>query len=84
MYRGGTIFAWCVLILGVFGIADGSGILIRGVIHAESTSCKAICGLSLLLSQFFSPAVGALAAGIIYLLLGVFLVCIGYLMLKGK
>jgi small neutral amino acid transporter SnatA (MarC family) len=84
MYRESTVLAWCIFILGVFGIADGSDALIRGAIHAEGSSCKVICGLSLLLSQFFSPAVGALATGIIYLLLGVFLVCIGYLMLKGK
>ncbi|WP_159877079.1 hypothetical protein [Aquitalea denitrificans] len=84
MYRERTVLAWCIFIFGVFGIVDGGDALIRGAIHAEGSSCKVICGLLLLLSQFFSPAVGALAAGIIYLLLGVFLVCIGYLMLKGK
>ena len=84
MYRESTVLAWCIFILGVFGIVDGSDALIRGAIHTDESSCKVICGLSLLLSQFFSPAVGALATGIIYLLLGVFLVCIGYLMLKVK
>lgn len=84
MYRDSTVLAWCVLILGVFGIVDGSDILIRGAMHTDGSSCKAICGLSLLLSQFFSPVVGALATGIIYLLLGVLLVCIGCLMLKSK
>ncbi|QBJ79769.1 hypothetical protein [Aquitalea sp. USM4] len=84
MYRDSTVLAWCVLILGVFGIVDGSDILIRGAMYADGSSCKAICGLSLLLSQFFSSAVVALAVGVIYLLLGVFLVCIGYLMLKSK
>lgn len=84
MYRKSTVLAWCVLILGVFGIVHGSEILIRGAMHTDGSSCKAICGLSLLLSQFFSPAVAPLAAGVIYLLLGVFLVCIGCLVLKSK
>lgn len=60
MYRDSTVLAWCVLILGVFGIVDGSDILIGGAIHTDGSSCKAICGLSLLLSQFFSFAVVAL------------------------
>ena len=84
MYRDSTVLAWCVLILGVFGIADGSDILIRGAIHTDGSSCKVICGLSLLLSQFFSPVVAPLAAGIVSLLLGVLLVFIGCLVLKSK
>ena len=84
MYRDSTVLAWCVLILGVFSIVNGSDILIRGAMHTDRSSCKAICGLSLLLSQFFSPVVAPLAAGIVYLLLGVFLVCIGCLVLKSK
>ena len=84
MHRQSTVWAWCILILGVFGIAGGSDVLMRGAVHAEGSSCKAFCGLSLLFAQLLGPAAGAIAVGVIYLILGVFLVCIGYLMLKDK
>ena len=84
MHRQSTVLAWCILILGVFGIAGGSDVLMRGAVHAGGSSCKVICGLSLLLAQLLGPAAGALALGVIYLMLGVFLLCIGYLMLKDK
>ncbi|WP_199103071.1 hypothetical protein [Aquitalea sp. ASV11] len=84
MHRQSTVLAWCILILGMFGIAGGSDVLIRGAVHAEGSSCKAICGLSLLLAQLLGAAAGAIALGVIYVMLGVFLLCIGYLMLKDK
>lgn len=84
MHREATVFGWFMLILGVLGIANGSDILIRGAIHAEGTSCKAICGLSLLLAKIFTPNIGAVAAGIFYLLLGSCLAFVGYLVLRGR
>lgn len=55
MRRDATVFAWLILILGVFGTANGSAILIRGAFHAEGASCKAICGISRLFADFFRP-----------------------------
>lgn len=84
MRREATVFGWFILVLGVFGIANGSAILIRGAIHVEGTSCKAICGISRLLAELFSPAVGTASAAAIYLLLGSCLALVGYLVLRGR
>ncbi len=40
MYRDSTVLAWCVLILGVFGIADGSDILIGGAMHTDGVVAR--------------------------------------------
>ena len=84
MHREATVFGGFMLILGVFGIANGIAILIRGVIHAEGSSCKAICGISLLLAQFFNPAVGAVSAGSIYLLIGSCIAVLGFMVLRNR
>lgn len=84
MHREATVFGWCILILGVLGIANGSAILIRGAVHAEGISCKAICGISLLLAELFTPAIGDVAAGAIYLLLGSCLALVGYQVLRDR
>lgn len=84
MRREATVFGRFILILGVSGIANGSAILIRGAIHAEGTSCKTICGISRLLAEIFSPAVGAASAAAIFLLLGSCLALVGYLVLKDR
>lgn len=84
MRREATVFGGLILALGVFGIANGSAILIRGAIHAEGTSCKTICGISRLLAELFTPAIGAASAGAICLLLGSCLALVGYLVLRGR
>ena len=84
MRRDATVFAWLILILGVFGTANGSAILIRGAFHAEGASCKAICGIARLFADFFSPVVGAASAGAIYLLLGSCMALAGCLVLKDQ
>lgn len=86
MRREAMVFGGFILVLGVFGIVNGSAILIRGAIHVEGTSCKAICGilLLLLLAELFTPEFGAAAAGAIYLLLGFSLALAGYFLLRGR
>lgn len=84
MRREAMVFGWFILILGVFGIANGSAILIRSAIHVEGASCKAICGISLLLAELFTPAIGDVAAGAIYLLVGSCLALVGYLVLRDR
>lgn len=69
MHREATVFGWFVLILGVLGIASGCEILIRGAIHAEGSSCKALCGISLLLAQFFFAHSGGRCGGIFLLVI---------------
>ncbi len=84
MRREAMVFGGFILVLGVFGIVNGSAILIRGAIHVEGTSCKAICGILLLLAELFTPEFGAAAAGSIYLLLGFSLALAGYFLLRGR
>ena len=47
-------------------------------------SCKAICGLSLLIAEFFGPAYGALVAGFLCVAIGMIFTFVGITTLRGS
>ena len=82
MRRKAKILGWFFLLLGIGGIAMGCLLFAGNEYPASGTSCKAICGITLLASEIFNPNVGRFLEGGLLLLVGLGFTFIGHLILK--
>ena len=82
MRREAKYVGWFLLILGIASIAINCLTLAGGDYQASGTSCKAICGISLLISEVFNPVVGNFIKASLGILIGSGFAFFGYLLLK--
>ena len=82
MCREAKFVGWFLLILGITSIAISCIIWAGGDFQAKGTSCKAICGIGLLISEVFNPIMGNFIEGSLGILIGSGFAFLGYLILK--
>ncbi|MDR0217137.1 MAG: hypothetical protein LBJ15_24440 [Comamonas sp.] len=82
MRREAKIAGYFFLLLGIGGIAMGCLLFVGNESPASGTSCKAICGIALLVSEVFNPNVGRFIEGGLLLLAGLGFTFFGHLILK--
>ena len=82
MRREAKYVGWFLLILGIASIAINCLTLAGGDYQASGTSCKAICGIGLLISEVFNPIMGNFIERSLGILIGSGFAFLGYLILK--
>ena len=82
MCREAKFVGWFLLILGITSIAISCIIWAGGDFQANRTSCKAICGIGLLISEVFNPIMGNFIERSFGILIGSGFAFLGYLILK--
>lgn len=84
MRREAKFIGWFALVLGCAGSLIGASILVGGFRPTDGLSCKAICGLTLLATQFLGSLAGDLVGGILWLVAGALFFIVGYKVLHDK
>ena len=84
MRREAKFVGWFLLILGISCISIGGIVLAGADFQARGTSCKAICGIGLLISEVFNPIAGNFIEGSLSILIGSGFTYFGYLVLKDS
>jgi hypothetical protein len=77
MQRETKLIAWFAITLGAAGSLMGLAALLGWPLQASGTSCKAICGLSLLFGELFGERAGMWVGGLLWLAVGLAFVAIG-------
>lgn len=78
MHREARLFGLFLLMLGLAALVAGTGALLSGELPREGLSCKAICGLSLLVSEVLGIQAGAAFGGGLLLTLGAVAALLGW------
>ena len=84
MQRESKLFAWFAMALGCAGMLLGLAALLGWPIHASGSSCKAICGLSLLFTELLGDRAGMWVGGLLWLAVGLAAFVFGRRILKGQ
>ncbi len=83
MQRKVKLIGMFALLLGAVAVSSGISIWIGGSPAAsEGLSCKAICGITLLIAEFFGDTASTFAAGLLWIFAGIPFVLVGYLLLR--
>jgi len=70
MQRETKLFAWFAITLGAAGSLMGLAALLGWPVQASGSSCKAICGLSLLFTEVLGDRAGMWVGGLLWLAVG--------------
>lgn len=70
--------------LGLVAVLGGTSLLFGVSSQSEGLSCKALCGLSLLIAQLLGTSAGTFTAGLLYVAAGVSVTFVGYSVLRGS
>ena len=73
-----------VLALGIFALVVSAYLLLGGAALSGGLSCKSICGLSLLVTQFLGASTGGLVGSLLWLLVGIVFTFVGYRVFSGR
>jgi len=73
-----------VLALGIFALVVSANLLLGGAAQSGGLSCKSICGLSLLVTQFLGASTGGLVGSLLWLLVGIVFTFVGYRVFSGR
>ena len=84
MRREAKIVGAFVLTLGIFALAVSANLLLGGAAQNGGLSCKSICGLSLLVTQFLGASTGGLVGSLLWLLVGIVFTFVGYRVFSGR
>lgn len=84
MQRESKLIAWSAITLGAAGMLLGLAALLGWPIQASGSSCKAICGLSLLFTEVLGDRAGMWVGGLLWLLAGLVFFGFGWRVLKGS
>ncbi len=84
MQRETKLFAWFAITLGAAGILMGLATLLGRPLQASGTSCKAICGLSLLFTELLGDRAGMWVGGLLWLAAGLAFFGFGWRILKER
>lgn len=84
MRREAKIVGAFVLTLGIFALAVSANLLLGGAAQNGGLSCKSICGLSLLVTQFLGASAGGLVGSLLWLLVGIVFTFAGYRVFSGR
>ena len=79
------LFGGLLLALGLFALWAGASLLTggAGLPDGGGSSCKAICGWTLLVRELVGNAAGSLVGGLLWLVAGAAVSLFGYRVLKG-
>ena len=72
------------LALGISALAISANLLLGGETQSGGLSCKSICGLSLLVTQFLGASTGGLVGSLLWLLVGIVFTFVGYRVFSGR
>ena len=73
-----------VLALGIFALVVSANLLLGGAAQSGGLSCKSICGLTLLVTQFFGARAGGFFGSLLWLLVGIVFTFAGYRVFSGR
>ena len=84
MRREAKLVCAFALALGISALAISANLLLGGETQSGGLSCKSICGLSLLVTQFLGASTGGLVGGLVWLLVGIVFTFGGYRVFRGR
>lgn len=84
MQRETKLFAWFAITLGAVGILMGLAAFLGWPVRASGSSCKAICGLSLLFTEVLGDRAGMWVGGLLWLAAGLAFFGFGWRLLKER
>ncbi len=84
MRREAKMVGAFVLALGIFALVVSANLLLGGAAQSGGLSCKSICGLTLLVTQFFGARAGGLLGSLLWLLVGIVFTFAGYRVFSGR
>lgn len=84
MHRETKLMAYFAIALGVAAFALGLHGLSGRSVSIGGLSCKVICGLSLVITELFGPAYGALVASLLWVAIGLVFTFVGVIILRGS
>jgi hypothetical protein len=82
MRREAKLIGWFAVVIGGASLLIGVLSLTGNNVQAKGLSCKAICGLSMLIAEIFGELAGRVTAGFITIAIGICAILLGYLILK--
>ena len=84
MSRETKLLGGFLALLAVSSLAGGASLIFNGTLSvATGLSCKAICGLALLVSEVLGLKAGTYAEGTLWLVVGTLLGLLGYRILRS-
>ena len=84
MRREAKLVGAFALALGISALAISANLLLGGETQSGGLSCKSICGLSLLVTQFLGASTGGLVGSLLWLLVGIVFTFAGYRVFSGR
>ena len=84
MRREAKMVGAFVLALGLFALVVSANLLLGGAAQSGGLSCKSICGLTLLVTQFFGARAGGFLGSLLWLLVGIVFTFAGYRVFSGR
>jgi hypothetical protein len=84
MRREAKLVGAFALALGISALAISANLLLGGETQSGGLSCKSICGLSLLVTQFLGASTGGLVGSLLWLLVGIVFTFVGYRVFSGR
>ncbi|PND38926.1 hypothetical protein C1O66_16265 [Paucibacter aquatile] len=84
MQRETKLFAWFAITLGAAAILMGLAALLGRPLQASGSSCKAICGLSLLFTELLGDRAGMWVGGLLWMAVGLGFFGFGWRLLKEQ
>ncbi len=84
MRREAKMVGAFVLALGIFALVVSANLLLGGAAQSGGLSCKSICGLTLLVTQFFGARAGGFLGSLLWLLVGIVFTFAGYRVFSGR
>ena len=84
MRREAKMVGAFVLALGIFALVVSANLLLGGAAQSGGLSCKSICGLTVLVTQFFGARAGGFLGSLLWLLVGIVFTFAGYRVFSGR
>ena len=84
MRREAKMVGAFVLAPGIFALVVSANLLLGGAAQSGGLSCTSICGLTLLVTQFFGARAGGFLGSLLWLLVGIVFTFAGYRVFSGR